>query len=458
MKGNEEERAGAQFKRMTETPVEKLIITLAVPTVISMLITTIYNVADTYFASKINVSSSGATGIVFTLMGVLQAFGFMLGQGSGSIISRLLGAKQIERARTFCSTAFFWALFFGFVVMIPGLIFLGPFMKLLGSTDTILPYAMDYGRYILIAGPAMTTSCVMNNILRYEGMANMAMIGLTTGGVLNIALDPLLIFVFKLGISGAGIATMISQYISMAILLSVFLLKRPQSRIKLKYFTFDSKVFWKIISTGLPSFARQGLNSCSTMMLNLAASGYGDACIAAMSIVSKCSGLIFSVCVGIGQGFQPVSAFNYGSKRYDRVRKAISFLWIFGTIVLAVLSAFMFAFAPYVVQFFRKDAEVIAVGVPALRYMCIAMIFMPTVMTANMTFQSVGKSVRAFFLACCQNGLIFIPVLLVLSKIVGVTGIEISQPVAYVISAVISVPFLLTFLRQLKSAKNKKII
>ena len=210
MKGNEEERAGAQFKRMTETPVEKLIITLAVPTVISMLITTIYNMSDTYFASKINVSSSGATGIVFTLMGVLQAFGFMLGQGSGSIISRLLGAKQIERARTFCSTAFFWALFFGFVVMIPGLIFLGPFMKLLGSTDTILPYAMDYGRYILIAGPAMTTSCVMNNILRYEGMANMAMIGLTTGGVLNIALDPLLIFVFKLGISGAGIATMIS--------------------------------------------------------------------------------------------------------------------------------------------------------------------------------------------------------------------------------------------------------
>ena len=218
----------------------------------------------------------------------------------------------------------------------------------------------------------------------------------------------------------------------MAILLSVFLLKRPQSRIKLKYFTFESKVFWKIISTGLPSFARQGLSSCSTMMLNLAASGYGDACIAAMSIVSKCSGLIFSVCVGIGQGFQPVSAFNYGSKKYDRVRKAISFLWIFGTIVLAMLSAFMFAFAPYVVQFFRKDAEVIAVGVPALRYMCLAMIFMPTVMTANMTFQSVGKSVRAFFLACCQNGLIFIPVLLVLSKIMGVTGIEISQPVAYV--------------------------
>ena len=289
-------------------------------------------------------------------------------------------------------------------------------------------------------------------------MANMAMIGLTTGGVLNIALDPLLIFVFKLGISGAGIATMISQYISMAILLSVFLLKRPQSRIKLKYFTFESKVFWKIISTGLPSFARQGLSSCSTMMLNLAASGYGDACIAAMSIVSKCSGLIFSVCVGIGQGFQPVSAFNYGSKKYDRVRKAISFLWIFGTIVLAMLSAFMFAFAPYVVQFFRKDAEVIAVGVPALRYMCLAMIFMPTVMTANMTFQSVGKSVRAFFLACCQNGLIFIPVLLVLSKIMGVTGIEISQPVAYVTSAVISVPFLLTFLRQLKSTQNKKII
>ena len=219
---NYNKSADAQYKRMTETPVNKLIATLAVPTVISMLITMIYNMADTYFVSKISVAASGATGVVLSLMAILQAFGFMYGQGAGSNISRRLGAKDIETARRYCTTAFFWALFTGGVIMLLGLLFLSPLMKVLGSTDTILPYASDYGRFILIAGPAMTTSCVMNNILRYEGMANLAMIGLATGGILNIFLDPLFIFTFNMGISGAGVATAVSQYIGMAILLSVF--------------------------------------------------------------------------------------------------------------------------------------------------------------------------------------------------------------------------------------------
>lgn len=446
----ENESAEKQYVKMTETPINKLIASLAVPTVISMLITMIYNVADTYFVSKINVSASGATGIVFSLMGILQAFGFMFGQGAGSNISRRLGAKDIDTARKYCSTAFALALISGVIIMVLGLVFLTPFMKLLGSTDTILPYSKTYGIFILISAPAMTASCVLNNILRYEGMANLAMIGLTAGGVLNIILDPILIFTFNLGIAGAGIATAFSQYLSLIILLCVFLSKKPQSRISFKYLYFKPRFVWDIVSTGVPSFARQGLNSLSTMFLNIEAAVYGDACIAAMSIVAKCANLIFSVGVGIGQGFQPVSSFNYGAKKYNRVREGIKFVWKFDTMVVAVLSAIIFIFAKQVVCLFRDDAEVIEVGVIALRYICVALIFLPTVMTANMTFQSIGKTGRAFFLACTQNGLFFIPLVLILPKFIGVSGIELAQPISYIIAAVIAVPFLLSFLKNLK--------
>lgn len=434
---------------MTETPVKKLIASLALPTVISMMITMIYNAADTFFVSKISVSASGATGIVFSLMAILQAFGFMYGHGAGSNISRKLGAKDIESARIYCSTAFFLALATGIIIGTAGILCITPLMKLLGSTDTILPYAKDYGLYILIAAPAMASSCVMNNIMRYEGMAKLAMIGLATGGILNIFLDPLFIFAFKLGISGAGLATALSQYISMLILLVFFLKKKTQSRIALRYFTFRPRVIWDIISVGVPSFARQGLNSVSTMLLNIMAAPYGDACIAAMSIVAKIMMFIFSVCIGIGQGFQPVCSFNYGAEKYDRVRQAIRFLWIFATVVVSIISAICFLVAPHIVKLFRSEDIIVQIGSQALRYICVAMCLMPTIMAANMTFQSVGMSGKAFFLACAQNGLFFIPLILVLPRFFGITGIEIAQPISFAIAAIVSVPFLVKFYKAL---------
>lgn len=447
--------AQAQYKKLTQTPIKKLIISLSVPTVISMMITMIYNVADTYFVSKISVSASGATGVVFSLMGILQAFGFMFGQGAGSCISRKLGEKDVETARKYSTWAFAMALVVSMVIMLFGLIFITPFMRLLGSTETILPYAKKYAFFILIAGPALTTSCVLNNIMRYEGLARLAMIGLATGGLLNIALDPLFIFAFDMGISGAGLATALSQYISMGILLSFFIFKKLQCRISFKYLKPNGRMIWNIISTGVPSFARQGLNSVSTMLLNVAAASYGDSCVAAMSVVAKCTMLIFSVGVGIGQGFQPVSSFNFGAKNYDRVRKGLLFTWRFDTIVVSALAAIMFAFAPQVVTMFRNEAEIVEIGTIALRYLCVALMFMPTIMIANMVFQSVGKTGRAFFLACAQNGLFFIPLILVLPKFFGVTGIEIAQPVSNVVSAVVAVPFMLVFLKQLKNMQSK---
>lgn len=436
---------------MTETPVGKLIRSLAVPTVISMMISMIYNATDTYFVSKISISASGATGIVFTLMGIIQACGFTYGHGAGSIISRQLGSKDFENAKRYSSTAFFLAVFTGAIIGIFGLIFLTPFMKLIGSTETILPYSKIYSRYILIAAPALVSSCVLNNILRYEGMAKLAMIGLTTGGVLNMVLDPILIFKLKLGIAGAGLATAVSQYISLAILLSVFLMNKTQSKISIKYVTLKLSMIINIIKVGLPSFARQSLNSVSTMVLNISAKPYGDPCIAAMSIVAKCSMLVFSVAVGIGQGFQPVSSFNYGAKKYSRVRDAIFFTLKFDTVVVAVLSSIMFAFAPRVISVFRSEAEIVEIGTAALRFLCVAMLVLPCIMVANMTFQSVGKAGRAFFLACCQNGLFYIPLILLMNKLMGVTGIELAQPIAYIMAAITSVPFLLAFTKQLKS-------
>ena len=307
------EQSSAQYKKMTETPVPKLILMLGLPTTISMLVTSIYNMADTYFVGQIGTSASGAIGIVFGLMAIIQAFGFMFGHGAGSIISRSLGAKNLERASVIASTAFLCAALAGLLLSVFGLLFINPLMRLLGSTDTILPYARTYAIFILLAAPFMASSCVLNNVLRYEGRAALAMIGLVSGSLLNIFGDWLLVSRLDMGVAGAGISTAISQTISFCILFSMFLRGKTDSKVKFKWITKDFKDVLLICQTGLPSLMRQGLSSISTMVLNGQAGIYGDAAVAAMSIVNRICFLILSVGLGIGQGFHPVSAFNYGA-------------------------------------------------------------------------------------------------------------------------------------------------
>lgn len=442
---------------MTETPVPRLIFMLGIPTTISMLIANIYNMADSYFVSQVSLSAGGATSIVFGIMSILQAFGFMFGHGAGSYVSRMLGKQENEEASKYSSFGFFAALASGFAIMTLGLVFLKPLMKLLGSTDTILPYAMDYGRYIFFAAPAMTTSCVLNNILRYEGKASLAMIGLTSGGLLNIALDPLFIFTFDMGIAGAGLATAISQYVSFCILGSIFVLGKTNSKISLKYLSGELVILKNIIITGLPSLARQGLNSVSTMVLNTSAKPFGDAAIAAMGYVGRTSSLVFSVGLGIGQGFQPVAAFNYGAKKYTRVKKGATFTLFFGMLFIGTISALCFAFAPNIISVFRSEADVVRIGAEALRIQCVALLFFPISVVATMLFQSIGKSISALVLSCLQSGLVFIPLCVTLSRIIGVRGIEISQPIAYVLSAFVSLPMLLLFLKKLVGYEEDKI-
>ena len=446
---NADDRTQQQFKKMTETPIPKLILSLAAPTILSMLITSIYNLADTFFVGQISTSASGAVGVVSSLMAIIQALGFMLGHGAGSIISRSLGSQNTAAATRFASTSFFTALTFGVVLAVSGLATLPHFMMMLGSTETILPHACAYARPILIAAPLMMSSLVMNNILRYEGKASFAMIGLVTGGVLNMALDPLFIFGLGMGTAGAGVATAISQAISFGILLSMFLRGRTVSQFKLTAVTRSAQEFGTILFTGMPSFGRQGLNSIGGMLLNIAARSYGDAAVAGMSIVSRIFMFILSVAIGTGQGFQPVAGFNYGARKYRRVQQACVFTMLVSLGFLSVIVAACWCNAESLIRLFRDDPEVTAVALPAFRYQCVAIFLQPVIVAGNMLFQSIGKSGRATFLACCRQGVFFIPLILALPRLYGLFGIEICQPIADVLTFFVTVPFLFPFLHKL---------
>ena len=455
MEKRQMDKASAQYIKMTETPVAKLILMLGIPTTISMLVTSIYNMADTYFVGQIGTSASGAIGVVFGLMAIIQAFGFMFGHGAGSIVSRSLGARDTERATQITSTSFVCAAITGICMMIGGILLLDPLVRLLGSTETILPYARTYAFYILLAAPFMTSSCVLNNVLRYEGRAALAMIGLVSGGILNIFGDWLLISKFNMGVRGAGISTAVSQTISFFLLLSMFILGKTDSKLQLKRAArMKQEDILLICKTGFPSLMRQGLSSVSTMVLNGQAGVYGDAAVAAMSIVNRVCFFAFSVGLGIGQGFQPVSAFNYGAKKFGRVRRGFLATWGMGELFLGIFATIGFWNAETLVKIFRDDPQVIAIGTVALSAQMISLFFQPLSVCANMLFQSIGKNGVATFLSMLRSGLFLIPILLILSKTLGLTGIEIAQTVADILTFIVSVPFVINFLKQLKALEK----
>ena len=457
---NEQDSTRQNYIKMTETPVNRLIASLALPATVSVLISNFYSMADTYFVSSLGTSQSGAIGVVFGLMSIIQAFGFMYGHGAGSNIGRLLGAQHTKRAGAFASTSACFGIISGILITVLGLSFQVPLMHLLGSTETILPYAMDYSRYILLAAPMMVLGCITNNILRYEGKATFAMFGLVSGGILNIIGDYLLIKVFDMGVSGAGISTAVSQCVALIILLIPFLTGKTQSRLSLKSVfmddtergiirngLFDWAMVGSIIAVGLPSLMRQGLNSISTMILNSSAKPYGDAAIAGMSITAKVIGFMFCIGLGIGQGFQPVAGFNYGARKFSRVKTAYIFTLVFSSILLGITGVIGFIFAEPIVTVFRDDPEVISIGTVALRFQSASLVFLPVSVSGNMLFQSTGKSVRATFLAATRSGLFFIPTILILRTVLGLSGIECSQAVADLISSMVTIPFVVHFIR-----------
>lgn len=452
----EEARRQAHYEKMTQTPVPKLVTMLAVPTIISMMVSAIYNMADTFFVSQLGTSAVGAVGIVFSLMAIIQAIGFTLGMGAGTIVSLHLGAKEQEKATCAASTGFFTAIVLGFVLTVFGSIFLEPMMRALGATETILPYARDYGQYILLAAPIMCASFVMNNIFRCEGKSVLGMLGIGTGGILNIILDPIFIFGLELGTAGAAIATALSQLVSFTILLVLFLKGKSDVRLRISRISRQAGVYLDIVGKGLPTLCRQGLASFASVALNVSAAVYGDAVVAAMSIVGRIMFFMFSAMLGFGQGFQPVAGFNYGAGNHKRVYEAVRFTAAVGTAVMAVFSLIIFLFSPQILSAFRKDdLEVIAAGTIALRAQCLVMPFCGITTTANMALQSTGHSGKATFLAMSRQGIFFLPLIWLLPRFCGVLGVELAQPLADVCTLVVSVPFLLLFMKKLKKMEER---
>ncbi|MCD8131922.1 MAG: MATE family efflux transporter [Lachnospiraceae bacterium] len=438
-----EKDTASRNEQMLNSPVEVIIPRLAVPTIISMLITSIYNMADTFFVSQLGTSASGAVGIIYSAMALIQAFAFMIGMGAGNNISRLLGSGKEEEAKRYGTVAWATGFALGCVVAVLGSTQMHNIVMLLGSTETIAPYAEAYARYIFLAAPFMMCSFIMNNLLRFQGLATYSMVGITIGGILNMILDPILIFGFDMGTAGAGVATGFSQFVSFCILLVMCNTHKDAIHITPRNFRPSLRMYGRILYTGAPSLARQGIASISSVMLNSIAGGYGDAAVSAMSIVSRYTMFINSAVVGFGQGFQPVCAFNFGAKKIDRVKRSFWFGVRVMTVALIVLCAISMLLSGNIIALFRRDdAEVIAIGTFALRAQLITMPLWGYYTMCNMFSQSIGYGVRASIISCARQGLFLIPVLAVLPSVLGLRGLQLSQPLSDILAFVLA--FVLT--------------
>ena len=443
-----------KYIRMTTEPVRRLVCAMSLPSIGSMLITAFYNLADTFFVGKISTQATGAIGIVFSYMTLIQAVSFFFGHGSGNYISRALGKKDRENAGKMASTGFFTAIFMGIIIGVTGEVFMKPILHLLGATDTIMPEAVKYFRYILMTTPFIMGSFVLNNIMRMQGNAAMAVIGISSGAVLNVVLDPILIFGFNMGTAGAGLATAVSQTIGF-VLLFYLSGRRDGIKIKWKNYSMNVKNFVEIVAGGIPSLARQGLASIATICLNNAARSYGDSAIAAFSVVSRITMIAGSALIGFGQGFQPVCGFNYGASLYDRVKKAFWFCVRTATIAMTAIGVFGYIFAEKIVTVFRKnDPVLIEIAVKALRYQCISMPLVGFVVMSNMFLQNTRKTVRATVIAMARQGIMFIPVLYILGALYELTGIQLAQTVADVLSFVLAIPLTLSVIKEMKNTND----
>lgn len=456
----------AQYIKMTETPIPKLVLSLSVPTTVSMVISSIYNMADTYFVSQLDdTSATGAVGVVFALMAIIQAVGFTIGMGAGSWISRLLGQKRNADADRVGSSALAMGFLFGLLILVFGKLFSEKLMILLGATETILPYATAYGQYILFAAPVMATTFTLNNLLRAEGKATFSMIGIGLGGIINMILDPIFIFDFGFGMktAGAALATAISQLISCILLLMPFILGKTTVKLGFKKISSDVSDYISILRFGAPSFCRQGLSSASSVVLSNCAKAFAgvhaDAAIAGMAVVSRVFMFVFSLCLGLGQGYMPVLGYNYGAKEFGRVKKAFNFTLTVSVLLFTVAAVFGYVASPDIIRIFSKGdggQKMLEIGTAAFRAQCISMPFIPIGVMSNMTYQSLGRSETATFLSCLRQGIFYIPVMLILPRFIGLAGVEYTQAIADLLTSIVSVPFVIMFLKEVTLLSARK--
>lgn len=435
---------------LTQAPAHRVILTMAVPTIITMLVTSLYNVADTFFVGQLDTQSTAAVGVVFPVMFFIQAFGFFFGHGSGNYISRELGARRHGNAETMASTGFVYSLVAGIVAMVVGLSMIKTLAVWLGSTPTILPYTESYMSIILLGSPFMTASFTINNQMRLQGNASYAMYGIISGAVLNVVLDPVFIFVFDMGVAGAAVATVTGQVVGFFVLLAM---SHRGENIRLDIRRFSPRLAYlkEIVYGGSPSLSRQGLGCVAVMMLNVAASEYGDAAIAAMSIVSRITMFIMSVVLGLGQGFQPFCGFCYGAGLYGRLREGFGFIVKVGTAFLLVFFFAGFFFSSGAIGIFRDDSEVIRIGAAALCWQLATYPFNAFTMAGNMMLQTTRKPLRANILSAARQGLFFIPLIVILPYFFGLKGIIICQSCSDVLSFCIAIPIVIGAFREMDS-------
>ena len=445
-----------QHKKMTETPIGKLLLSLSLPTVANMILTSVYNMTDTYFVTSLGDRAIGGVGVVFSIQSVIQAVGFGVAMGCGSIVSQKLGEKDNKSANKIASSAILMGLVLGFLIAIICLSALNPILRIIGATDTILPYAGDYAVVILIAAPLMCTSYVTGPLLRAEGRATYSMIVGIAGGIINMALDPVFIFVFNLGVKGAAVATALSQVISFGLAIGFYVLNKGVIKLSVKYISHDLHDYWCIIKTGAPTIFRQGLGSVSTAMLNANAKIYGDAAVAAISLGNKVYMLIRSVILGVGQGFQPIAGYNYGAKKFDRVKKAFIGATIYGTVVAVIGGIICITMPAGIISIFgTENTKVIKIGARMLTISGFALPFLGFSTYVNMLYQSLGFVKGATFLASCRQGIFFIPLIFILPIFFGLDGVISCQAISDILTCIISIPFCARFLKIV--LKNQEI-
>ncbi len=439
----------AEYRRMTEESVTKLVMALSFPTVMSQMITSIYNMADTFFVTRLGDSAVGAVSIVYALQSIIQAIGFGLAMGAGSLVSRRLGEKDNDGASKYASCAFFSAFILGLMLTVGCMIDLDGLLLLFGSTETILPHAVRYAFIILLGAPVMCSSFVLNNIVRAEGKATFSMIGLTAGGVLNIILDPIFIFGLDMGVAGAALATVLSQCVSFLILLSFYLSGRSIVKLSVGRMSRRFTDYFMVVKTGLPTVFRQGLGSLATTLLNIQVKPYGDAAIAAVGIANKIYMLLRSLIIGIGQGFQPVAGYNYGAGKPERVKKAFWVATALGTVISTTAALCLFFGSEPLIGLFKPETEeVVEIGARMLLYLAAALPFLAYSTFVNQLYQSLGFVTGATVLASLRQGIFFVPLILLLPTYLLLEGILMTQAIADILTCVVSIPFNIFFLKK----------
>ena len=433
----------SQSKKMEllgSTSIPKALLAMGIPTMVGMLVNAFYNLVDAYFVGGLGESQMGAISVVYPLGQVVVGLGLLFGNGAASYISRLLGRGDKENADKVASTALYSSVSVGAVIIIISMVFLHPILKLLGATDSILPYAATYAGIYIVSCIFNVFNVTMNNIVTSEGAAKTTMCALLTGAVLNIALDPLFIYVFDLGVAGAAIATAISQVVSTCVYLTYIFRKKSVFHFRVKDCTYTKETMSEIFKIGIPTLVFQILTSVSISLINNAAGDYGDSAIAGMGVVTRLISMGSLSVFGFIKGFQPIAGYSYGAKKFDRLREAIKTSILWSTVFCVIFGVILALFPTAIVSRFTKgDAEMIRIGAASLRANGISIMLFGFYTVYSSLFLALGKGREGFILGACRQGICFIPVILLLPIVWGLNGIMYAQPIADVLSAVITV-------------------